>query len=181
MNDPLEPLPDEVLPRPEFREILRDHTTLVLRSRRRARRVAWFATAAACVALVTLVIGWWRSSEMDLDGIVVGNLFVPKHGPDQPQPPGPTEDKPKSPMHAAVPLPTGPVLCELQAFDSPPPARAERYLDAGNRYLEETQDYASALRCYEQALGAGGPTQEISSDDNWLVMALKMDQKRREN
>jgi hypothetical protein len=74
------------------------------------------------------------------------------------------------------------VAPERHVFDRPAPRRAERYLEAGNYFVDEAHDYASALRCYEQALAGGDASAlEITPDDNWLVMALKIDQQRKEH
>jgi hypothetical protein len=68
-----------------------------------------------------------------------------------------------------------PTLLELEwrAFDSKE-NRAALYFAVANRYLEERQDYESALRCYRQALDAARPEElAIRPDDNWFVMSLK--------
>ncbi len=157
MNDPLEPLlgPPPVA-HPDFRERLRLQTSQVLRRRRRVHRLTRLATCAAC--LLAVALWWWQAR---LPQAIV---------PDQAVLPTPTPAAAKEQTAVAL---------EWQAFDSPEPERAAHYLAAGNQYVEETQDYAAALRCYEQALA--DQQQEIRPDDNWLVMALKMDQKRREN
>jgi hypothetical protein len=83
---------------------------------------------------------------------------------------------------AAAPAQPTALALEWRAFESPAPQRARRYLQAGNHYVEEAQDYGSALRCYEQALAGGGTQlQQITPEDSWLVMVLKLDHKRREN
>jgi hypothetical protein len=57
--------------------------------------------------------------------------------------------------------------------------RAELYRRAGDRYLEESADPRSALRCYTQALDEGSREDlEISAEDSWLLMALKMDRRK---
>jgi hypothetical protein len=62
---------------------------------------------------------------------------------------------------------------EWQAFDSGED-RAEQYLRAGADYLMEESDPQSALRCYGQALDAGGQTSlAVRPDDDWLLMAIK--------
>lgn len=62
---------------------------------------------------------------------------------------------------------------EWKAFDSAE-HRGELYRQAGDRYMAEESDPQSALRCYANALD-GGTKQDltISTDDNWLLMAIK--------
>jgi len=72
------------------------------------------------------------------------------------------------------PLPEDSALTrEWIAFDSAD-HRGELYRQAGDRYMTEENDPQSALRCFSNALDSG--TDEdlaISSEDNWLLMAIK--------
>jgi hypothetical protein len=52
--------------------------------------------------------------------------------------------------------------------------QTEQYRQAGAQYLKDESDPQSALRCYGQALDAGGePGLAVRPDDDWLLMALK--------
>jgi hypothetical protein len=64
---------------------------------------------------------------------------------------------------------------EWQALDSKA-NRAELYRQAGDRYLEESNDVGSALRCYRAAL-AVSPARDltISTKDNWVLMVAKQE------
>jgi hypothetical protein len=72
------------------------------------------------------------------------------------------------------------VALEWQAFDAPRAERAALYFQAGDRYLEDARDVASAMRCYNVALDATPmDSLEIQPDDNWLVTTLKLAQIER--
>jgi hypothetical protein len=142
---------------PEFKANLRVRTSHAVRGRRPLRLLAY--VGAACV-LLGLAARW-------------------RHNPSADVPP---PDQQAARPQAPVDEPAAPAALEWQAFDGPRPLRAQRYRDAGNQYLDQTQDFAAALRCYEQALAsAAAGEREIDANDNWLMMALKIDQKRREN
>jgi hypothetical protein len=52
--------------------------------------------------------------------------------------------------------------------------RAELFRLAGDRYLSEENDLASAVRCYKHALDYASPEdRKVSPNDNWLLMSLK--------
>jgi len=166
MNEPIDPLErlTSSLPtaRPIYREALRRETTRILAQRRRWRRGLLVAGSAACLVA----------------GALAALALVSAPPPSVSPAPAPQQAvAPDAPR----PADENPVALEWQAFDSPPPRRAELYLAAGDRYLEEAHDMASALRCYKQALPSDRGVQEISADDNWLVMALKIDHRQREN
>ena len=169
MNDAFDPLEPLLTPaaaaQPAFRAELRTRTSHFLR---RQRRLRWLPGIVACAACLLLVFGiaWWFLAR--LARVEQGEMAKPAP-PRQEAPPPP-------PAPASGPTA---VALEWQAFDSPLPQRRQRYLEAGNHYVEQAQDYESALRCYGQALAAGGEALEISPDDNWLVMALKIDQKQK--
>ncbi|HEY7327141.1 MAG TPA: hypothetical protein VH592_05865 [Gemmataceae bacterium] len=71
---------------------------------------------------------------------------------------------------------------EWFAFDSEN-RRSELYFQAGDQYIKDQNDLQSALRCYTNALDNGTEQDlTISSDDNWLLMAIKdARQKERNN
>ena len=134
-----------------FREALLRRTRRVLRRRLWVRRAGHAVALAACFA---------------------AGLFTGRLG-NEPVPV--PETRPAVQPHAdAGPGPAPPpVVLEWQAADSNEP-RADLYLRAGDRYLEEDADYQSALRCYRGALDAGSDRDlAIAPDDSWLLMVLK--------
>jgi hypothetical protein len=76
------------------------------------------------------------------------------------------EKEPRQPEESAVAM-------EWTAVESSQP-RPDLYRRAGDRYLDSEADPESALRCYGQALDAGGAADRaVSSEDSWLLMAIK--------
>jgi hypothetical protein len=146
-------------PKDTFKAALREQTTRVLRRRRRLRQLGFVGMAAACYAA----------------GLATMWTLLPR--------PAATVDSPAQPLVIAAttkPSPPEekpaerPELYEFQAQTAPPAERAARLRKAGDLYLEQANDYASALRCYTQAFDAAGPQAlEFSLDDNWVVMAIK--------
>ena len=132
-------------------------TTSMVRRRRRLRQGLYLGALAAGLLLGVCAALWWPRGE----AIVITKL-----------PPPPEDRTPAPPAPSAL-------AQEWRAVDATAD-RAKEFLAAGDRYLEEEQDAAGALRCYRQALDAA-PAQalDFSPDDNWLVMALK-DARRKE-
>jgi hypothetical protein len=164
MNQQPDPLRELLQPSPrrepmELREQVRAQTSRIVRRRLIARRVAAAGVLAACLAGALLVGYFLRpTSEPNREALPVV---------DAPRPPElPVVEIAQEPM-------ANPVELEWQAFDSQK-NRAASYFLAGNKYLEASEDVASALRCYTQALDACTPEQlEITPEDNWLVVTLK--------
>ncbi len=156
-------------------ELLRQ-TSRQVRRRHRLGRVAAL-TALAAALLLTAAGAWlaWHAGDEQPD--------PPRaHRPDD-SPAMEARAKPgPEPMFAHEPKlppaaePQSAVALEWQAFDAPRAERAALYLQAGDRYLEDARDVASALRCYNVALEAA-PMEvlDIQPDDNWLVTTLKLD------
>ncbi len=71
---------------------------------------------------------------------------------------------------------TTPVALEWQALDRPAEAPA-LYRRAGDAYLSQG-DPADALRCYGNALDEPAADLEVSSDDSWLMIAIKHARKK---
>jgi hypothetical protein len=87
------------------------------------------------------------------------------------------------PAEPAPPAPAESVTAEqleLRAEQADDRATAAAlYRQAGDRYLADRNDSAQAARCYRLFLmhaGKGGLA--VSPDDSWLLIALKLDQKR---
>jgi hypothetical protein len=162
--DPLDDMlrPPSMPPESEaLQQMVYSRTRRVLRHRRLMRQFAYFA-----VMLHAFVGG-------------MGTMYAimrPAPAPDKPTPSA-SEEAPQPP----VPAPDEPALVkEWKAFDSDD-RRGELYLQAGDRYLEEENDLSSALRCYSNALDNGTKQDlTISTDDNWLLMAIK-DARQKEN
>jgi hypothetical protein len=181
MNDSPEPVPpfsedllDRLVPLPAnaaLEEALRQRTTGLVRRQRSLRRSGFAAALAACYAAGLLTMNWLPSP------------IVPDDGPHTEQ---------SSELASAVPASTpssddakpatgdaAPAALEWQALDSR--SRSPALLRAaGDRYLQETGDVQSAVRCYRNLLQEGsGAEPTISTDDSWLLMALK-EAKQRE-
>jgi hypothetical protein len=70
------------------------------------------------------------------------------------------------------------VAMEWLALENPERQdRTSLYRRAGDQYLSETQDLDSARRCYAQALDDGANL-EVTNDDSWLLMAIKLARKQ---
>ncbi len=153
------PPPPDLAP---LREQILRRTTRRLRARRYLRRVALVAALAAC----------W-----------VGGMFTMRWlSPAPPPPPPSIVQQPAPPVPAppkANPAPSA-LAQEWQAIDSD---RAQERDDlsrrAGDAYLQQEHDPLSAVRCYGRALDAA-PEQAAatSSDDEWLLMAIKNARKK---
>jgi hypothetical protein len=139
-----------------LREELLGRTTRLLRRRRRLRRLAWAAALAACCGAGLLTV-WWAA----------------RPAPPVPPPTGLREER-----ATAVPAPEVPATAvaveERAADDDDLKAQAALYRRAGDLYLSEENDPAAALRCYGNALDAGGGADlSVAPSDNWLLMTIK--------
>jgi hypothetical protein len=146
-----------------FRGRLLEQTTRVLRGRRRRRVVAWTAALAACYVAGVLTVYWLGPRRIERIEIVRN---VPTPAPVTPTP---------APVAPAPPTakPASAVAMEWKAFDADQ-HRPELYRKAGDRYLREDADPASALRCYGQSLnGASDKDLAISPNDDYLLMLVK--------
>jgi hypothetical protein len=146
-------------PNQSLKSAMRERTTRVLRRRRRARQLGVVGVAAACY----------------LAGLATMWLFLPRQVTkgDTPAPTLIVADAGKL-SEPEIKPPLRPELYEFEAQTAPPAERAAQLKKAGDLYLEQAHDYASALRCYGQAFDAGGPQAlEYSPDDNWLVVSIK--------
>jgi hypothetical protein len=153
-----------------WRDTLLARTNGVLRRRRIVRRVTAGAALAACF----------------LAGGLVAWLVKPESSPAQPAdiaanpipaPKAPEESKTPKAVQSRVPA----VAQEWSAFDASA-QRARKFREAGDRYLQESQDIEAALRCYRQALDAGGDEELIvTPSDSWLLIALKDARQKEKN
>jgi hypothetical protein len=160
LRPPVAAVADEAL-----RRRLLDQTTRALRGRRRRRVVAWAAALAACYLAGVLTVYWLGPRRIE-QVVVVQKAPTPEPVPSTPQP------KPVAPAPLDA-KPTSAVALEWKAFDADQ-HRPELYRKAGDRYLRENADPASALRCYGQSLnGASDKDLAISADDDYLLMLVK--------
>jgi hypothetical protein len=156
-------------------ELLRQTSRLVARRHRFGSVVAMAAVAAT---LLLTALGVWlvqRPSSEPKDQLRAQNGHdVPTVVATAKPGPGPIADSAQKSPPPAEPLSA--VALEWKAFDAPRPERATLYFQAGDRYLADARDVASAMRCYTVALDATPmESLEIQPDDNWLVTTLKLD------
>jgi hypothetical protein len=154
-----------------LQEALRKRTTGLVRRRRWLRRGGFATALAACYVAGLLTMNWLPSlrsldpnsrSEHASEAATSGLGSGAGSGPE------------KMASDNASPL-----ALEWQALESPSRSPA-LFRAAGDRYLTETGDVGSAVRCYRKLLEEeGGAEPTISSDDSWLLMALK-EAKQRE-
>src|SRR5262249_46686730 len=146
-----------------WRDALLLRTSGVLRRRRIVRRMTAGAALAACF-LAGGLVAWFVKPESS-----------PTQPPDIAAHPVPEQRAPgesKNRKDAAQPR-VPPVAQEWGAFDASA-QRARKFREAGDRYLHESQDVQAALRCYRQALDAGGDEELIvTPSDRWRWVALK--------
>jgi hypothetical protein len=144
-----------------LRRRLLDQTTRALRGRRRRRVVGWAAALAACYVAGVLTVYWLGPRRIERIE-VVRNMPAPE--PTAPVPVAPTPRNAK---------PASAVAMEWKAFDADQ-HRPELYRQAGDRYMNQDADPASALRCYGQSLnGASDKDLAISPNDDYLLMLVK--------
>jgi hypothetical protein len=56
------------------------------------------------------------------------------------------------------------------------------YREAGDRYLRDENDLASAVRCYANALDSTSENDlAVRADDSWLLMALKQARRKEKH
>lgn len=152
-HPPTPPAPDAL------REALLRKTATLVRRRRRMRVVA-VAGAIAAVVMIAATIVWLRPP---------GDV----NPPDAP----PFVQKQPAPVESAQPPA---VALEWQAFDAAAEHKSTLYRQAGDRYVDDADDLASAVRCYGQAVRtASTDSLRVEPGDNWLVAALKADEIER--
>jgi hypothetical protein len=167
---PIDPLQDLLAPGAMIpsarRQALRERTARLVRRKRWQRRLR---LAAAALLLYAAGAGTWAWL--------------------RPTPPAPEPEV--APIVDANPVPapakatTAPLALEWQAFDAaaadkPTAAdKAAALVQAGKKYLHDNDDPGAALRCYRHALaGADADLLQVSPDDDWLIMALKMEKRK---
>jgi hypothetical protein len=171
-----------------LRQDLLRQTSGLVRRRRLVRRLAAAGAVAAAVLLTAAALWYGLSGGQPPEPPPVAKLperKQPEPAPAPPQPVAvPAPEKPKPAPAPEAKAPPSAVALEWKAFDAPRPQKAALYLKAGDRYLADGHDIAAALRCYGQAFKTAPPEAlEVTPDDNWLLIALKMDhaERRKEN
>ena len=87
--------------------------------------------------------------------------------------PAPETPAVPAPVPKPATAPVSAVALEWKAFDADKP-RPGLYRQAGDQYLHEDADPASAVRCYGQSLnGASDKDLAISPDDDFVLMIVK--------
>jgi hypothetical protein len=167
------------------RELLQETTSHLppLRRMHRVKRLSVLAVTTVTLALICSFVYLmhlglqWAENIRDLPHVQQHKQPVPEKPQAQPIAP-PDEKAPAPAVDKSAPLA---VALEWKAFDAPGAKRSELYLKAGDRYIEDQRDLASAVRCYSQAVQmAHAKDLEIDPDDNWLVMVLKLDRIERQ-
>jgi hypothetical protein len=173
-HDPVErflhspPRAEDSLP---WRDGLLFRTSGVLRRRRIVRRMTAGAALAACF-LAGGLVAWFVKPESSS----VRPPDIAAHPLPEPKAPGQSKT-PKDISQERMPA----VAQEWDAFDASA-QRARKFREAGDRYLHESQDVQAALRCYTQALDAGGDEELIvTPSDSWLLIALKDARQKEKN
>src|SRR5262245_41380722 len=142
-----------------LREALFARTARALRRRRVVCRLAHAAALAACFVAGLLTAEWRRPAA----------------------PPPREETVTVAPPATPAPAVAEPAELERLAKRSPE-RRGDLYRRAGDLYATEQGDLSSALRCYGEALDAGDDKNlTISTDDHWLLMAIKDARQKEKN
>lgn len=150
---------------PELRERLLRETTRTVRRWKWTRRLVRASALAACYAAGMLTIGaiWQTRPEPETRIVVVREAVETSPKPDVP------------------PLMQSPREMELAAEQRDGSESVKLYLEAGRRYGRDFNDWASAMRCYRNALDLAGrelPAADATNDD-WLLAKMKTE--RRES
>lgn len=175
MTDPHDDLDALLTPRPAAdppgrRDAVFRATHWQLVRRRWLRRVRTAVTAAALFAAGG-VVGWVGkrtppAPDAPPAEVIVAVAVVPVVTP--PESPGGN-------LAGSPELPLSPTKLETRAELADDPAEAARlYRLAGDRYLNDRQDYPNAARCYRLFLaraGDGGLSPDAA--DTWLLTSLK--------
>jgi hypothetical protein len=150
-----------------LRSTVLNRTSRLVRRRRHVRRLGIVVALGMCF-LAGMATMRWSAPPSIRERIVL----VPQPAPT------PLHSTPKL-ESPTVPMASTAVAMEYQALDSSR-NRAELYRKAGDRYLQQEGDTASAVRCYRHIVDESKVKDlTISPDDNWLLMALK-EAKRKE-
>lgn len=167
--------PIAATPAPALRDAIFLRTEGVLRRRRLVQQLTKVGTLAA-VLLVGIGIGWKVRPEprniilkdhlLREPEVIVVPIVVPVPVP---------ESEPTSPPLVARTEPATAEQAELLAEQADDRGEAAQlYRLAGDKYLNDVQDYSNAARCYRLFLArAGDPALSPEAADTWLLTSLK--------
>jgi hypothetical protein len=145
-----------------LRDLLREKTTRRLRRGRQVRRLAVAAALAACYAAGVATVWFTRPVPRTPDPIIVE---VPRNHPEIPP-----DTSPRSPRDL-----------EMAAEMADGADSARLFLDAARAFAQRSE-WDSALRCYRNALDAGGGDLAIDpNNDDWLMVTLKLARKEEQS
>ena len=156
-----------------LRRRLLDQTTRTLAKPPAPALFAWVAALATCYVAGVLTVYWFGPRRIERIEIVQKS----------PKSKSPSSKPAPAPVAPAVPeaKPATAVAAEWKAFDADQ-HRSELYRQAGDRYLNEDADPASALRCYGQSLeNASDKDLAISANDDYLLMLVKNARQREKD
>ena len=146
-------------PDPGFREALRLRTAHAVQARR--RRSSALRAAAAVVLFAS--------------GVFVGSWSGSTEAPSSASPTGGAAEQtgPTPPVESPRPALPDPTALERTLASADPQERSERWTRFGDAYLDE--DPSAALYCYRRSLAetASDVPLEVSTEDSWLLKALK--------
>lgn len=162
----LDPLDDLLGPPPDgdltLRAALREQTSRVIRRLRWRRRLGYAAAAALFFVAGMGVMAWLRPLPEQHQEPPHAKVDAPRKEADKHEKPAP-----------------GPGDLEKKLPELPPSRKAEVLLVAGHKYLHEANDYDAALRLYQRGLDtADSRLLDVSPEDDWLMMALKLDRQK---
>jgi hypothetical protein len=168
---------DLALPDTErFKQAILRQTTRYVRDRRRLRQARFVSAFAACylAGMLTVYFGLHASAEPQLVEKPRENEPLAGQGAEKPEfSRGGRDISESTSKHSALAM-------EWQAADAED-NKSDLYRQAAERY-QEKGDYVSALRCFENSLNVGSEAdQELSVNDDWLLMALKEARQREKN
>ena len=166
-----------------MQDLLLKQTSAHLRKPR--SRLRWLVTLGVAASIIlALVSAYFAIRSGYVAPAPKGNLAdrpnIPPPPKEEPKPqPAPQQPHP-SPLAGTSGSEVNPLDLEWTAFDEgDDQKRVSLYFQAGDLYLNNLNDYESALRCYSQALHyCQAPQLEFNPNDNWLVMALKRDKRK---
>jgi hypothetical protein len=179
MTDPHDELDELLTPRPaaepsaEFRDALRRRTGWQLVWRRRGHRIRVLVAVAAVFASGVAVGSAWKRAPAPAQRNLLFRLAQPEVVVVPVVVPVPASEPRPVPSSPEAPLTAGQYEVRAELADDPAEA-ARLYRLAGDRYLNDLEDYRNAARCYRLFLArAGDAGLSPAPGDTWLLTSLK--------
>ena len=139
-----------------LRTALRLQTTGILRRRRRLKRLGTITVLAGCYAAGLFTFLFWLPQPAERERqVAIANVV----------------EEPVAALSTPDKVP--PILLEYQAPLAAKEDRSRLYREAGDLHASENNNWNAALRCYRESLNEAPADTEISTGDNFLLMALK--------